>query len=65
MRPLDKIKSVQLNSEFKGNYIRLKDDFQDSLTLLPDYVELSFSDGIYLGQIHNHKIRNGKGAFVY
>jgi hypothetical protein len=35
------------------------------LDTLPDKVEVSFSDGIYIGQINGEKLREGKGIFSY
>jgi len=58
-------KAANVTAELMRTYIRQKDDFQKSLILLPNCVEMSYSDGIYFGQVSNHKTRNGKGVFTY
>jgi hypothetical protein len=58
-------KSAAVNSELISFYIHKKEDFLRNLTSLPDCLEISYSDGVYFGQVSNHKIRNGRGVFNY
>jgi hypothetical protein len=56
----EKIRNNHLLDEFQLK----KAKFLSMLDTLPDKVEVSFSDGIYIGQINGGETARGKGHFL-